>query len=209
MPSSLSCWEGSICGWRRCSCVAMGGLGWKSPYAQHIFLLCLFSVLQRRGKASFHSSRSCVNRSLGQMSHHWQCWLMGKMRMAFAPGSLIDFCHQGARSKFNFSCASVWPQKSAASVGLVCAVLWAQQDKCVRQWALSWVIACCPTILPLQHAYLLFSHSLPSLRCQGILRDSSVFENHRSCRALQKVWLCPLGVKEGPQVPGKSGPKWV
>lgn len=124
------------------------------------------------------------------------------MRVAFAPGSVMDFC-QG------ISWASVRPPKNSSSVGLVCAVLWAQQDKCVRQWALSWGIACCPTILPLQRAYLLFSHSLTTLSCQGILRDSSVFGNNRSCRALQKVWLCPLGVKEGPQVPGKSGPKKV
>lgn len=49
--------------------MATGGLGWQSPYAQQIFLLCLFSVLQRGGKESFPDLRSCVNISVGQRSH--------------------------------------------------------------------------------------------------------------------------------------------
>lgn len=206
MPSSLSCWEGSICGWRRCSCVATGGLGWQSPYAQQIFLLCFFSVLQSGRKESFPGLRSCANRSARQRSH--QRAALAMLADGKDESGICSWLCDGFLSRhFIFHELQSGPQKVHPVWDS--SVLWAQEDKCVRQWALSWGIACCPTILPLQRAYLLFSHSLTTLSCQGILRDSSVFGNNRSCRALQKVWLCPLGVKEGPQVPGKSGPKKV
>lgn len=34
----------------------------------------------------------------------WQCQLMGKMKMGFAPGSIVGPCHA-----FHFSCVPVWP----------------------------------------------------------------------------------------------------
>lgn len=49
--------------------MATGGLGWQSPYAQQIFLLCFFSVLQSGRKESFPGLRSCANRSVRQRSH--------------------------------------------------------------------------------------------------------------------------------------------
>lgn len=90
--------------------MATGGLGWQSPYTQQIFLPCLFAALQRGGKESFPTLRSCVNRGIGQRSH--QRAELAMLIDGEDESGLCSWLHDGLLSRhFIFHVLQSGPQK--------------------------------------------------------------------------------------------------
>lgn len=103
-PSSARCWEGGhIYGWRgENACSKNGSLKQKRISCSALFLCC-----KKVGKMISSIEEDASQQAEGKGAIRglcWQCQLMGKMKVGFAPGSIVGLCHA-----FHFSYVPVWP----------------------------------------------------------------------------------------------------